>query len=54
MGAETYLYLNTGHHSIIARSQQMQAKNEVGHKIALVADMKKVRFFDAATEKLIA
>jgi multiple sugar transport system ATP-binding protein len=54
MGAETYLYLNTGHHSIIARSQQVQAKNEVGHKIALVADMKKARFFDTVTENLIA
>jgi multiple sugar transport system ATP-binding protein len=54
MGAETYLYMNTGHHSIIARSQQIQAKNEVGHKMALVTDMKKARFFDTVTEALIA
>jgi multiple sugar transport system ATP-binding protein len=54
MGAETYLYLNTGHHNIIARSQRVQAKNEVGHRISLVTDPKKARFFDAATENLIA
>lgn len=54
MGAETYLYLTTGSSSIIARSQQFQTKTEVGHKIALVADMKKARFFDPVTEQLIA
>jgi multiple sugar transport system ATP-binding protein len=54
MGAETYLYLNTGAHSIIVRSQQFQAKTEVGHKIDLVANMKKARFFDPESQNAIA
>jgi multiple sugar transport system ATP-binding protein len=54
MGAETYLYLSTGKHNVIARSQQSQPKAEVTRKIELVADMKKGRFFDPSTELAIA
>jgi multiple sugar transport system ATP-binding protein len=54
MGAETYLYLNTGHHSLIARSRQRQSKAEVNHPVELVADMKKARFFDPKSELAVA
>ena len=47
MGAETYLYLTTGFHSFIVRSQN-QLKEEVNQKIDLVADMKKAHFFQMA------
>ncbi|MEM6821129.1 MAG: sn-glycerol-3-phosphate ABC transporter ATP-binding protein UgpC [Verrucomicrobiota bacterium] len=54
MGAESYLYLNTGESNIIARSQQFKAKNEVGHAIELVVDIDKVRIFDAESEDAVA
>ena len=53
MGSETYLYLHTGHHNLIARSKLMQDKTKVGRTITLVADIAKARFFDAETENAI-
>jgi multiple sugar transport system ATP-binding protein len=47
LGAETYLYLTTGTHNFIARSQS-HIREQVGHKIQLVAHMKKAHFFEAA------
>jgi multiple sugar transport system ATP-binding protein len=47
MGAETYLYLNTGAHAFIARSQtQVRAKTD--QPLSLVANMDKAHFFEAA------
>lgn len=53
-GAETCLYLGTGHHNITARSRHTPGKDKIGLPLGLVADMEKVRFFDATTENLIA
>ncbi|MES2309744.1 MAG: sn-glycerol-3-phosphate ABC transporter ATP-binding protein UgpC [Verrucomicrobiota bacterium] len=47
MGSETYLYVNTGSHSLVARSQ-IQNRSEVGHQIELVVRMKSVHFFEMA------
>ncbi len=45
MGAETYMYLSTGQNNFIVRSGG-QIHEEVGHKIDLVATMKKAHFFE--------
>ncbi len=52
LGAEVYLYLNSGKHSFIAR---VGAHNrpEVNREMDLVLDMSKVHFFDKETEKTI-
>jgi multiple sugar transport system ATP-binding protein len=47
MGAETYLYLNTGTHNFIARSQN-QIQVEPNDRIELVANLKKSHFFEMA------
>ncbi len=47
MGSETYLYLNTGAHNLIARSQN-QHREEVNKKLDLVAQMKSAHFFEMA------
>jgi multiple sugar transport system ATP-binding protein len=51
MGAETYFYMTTGTHSFIARFNG-QVKEAVGHKIELVANMKKAHFFEPADKAL--
>ena len=48
MGAETYLYLNTGKHSFIARVNGSE-KTDVNQELTLVLAMKKSHFFDKAT-----
>jgi multiple sugar transport system ATP-binding protein len=53
MGAEIYLYLNTGHHSFVARVNSHE-KADVGQKLDMAIDMRKCHFFDAATEQAIA
>jgi multiple sugar transport system ATP-binding protein len=53
MGAETYLYLSTGQHNLISRTQG-QIREEVGHKIELVADMKRAHLFAAAPKEKFA
>jgi multiple sugar transport system ATP-binding protein len=52
MGAEVYLYLNTGKHSFTAR---VGAHNKpvVNQEIDMVFDMTKAHFFDPKTEKAI-
>jgi multiple sugar transport system ATP-binding protein len=52
MGAEVFLYLNTGLHSFIARVDAHE-KADVNQKLDMVFNTKKSHFFDAATEKLI-
>ncbi len=52
MGAETYLYLNTGSHSFIARVDA-HTKVKVGGTIELPIYMPKSHLFDSATESLI-
>lgn len=48
MGAEVFLYLNTGKTSFIARVDGHD-KASVGQELTLVLDIKKSHFFDAAT-----
>ena len=52
LGAEVYLYLNSGRHTFIAR---VGAHNrpEVNREMELVLDMSKVHFFDNETEETI-
>ena len=52
MGAEVYLYMNTGRHPFIAR---VGAHNrpDINRDMELVFDMNKVHFFDKNTEKTI-
>jgi len=52
MGAEVFLYLNTGMHSFIARVDAHETA-DVNQKLDMVFNTKKSRFFDAATEKAI-
>jgi len=47
MGAETYLYLNSGGHSFISRSRE-QIRVVPGEEVEMVANMKKAHFFDLA------
>jgi multiple sugar transport system ATP-binding protein len=52
MGAEIYLYLNTGSHSFVARANSHEKVN-VGQAIEMAFDMHKCHFFDAQTEQAI-
>ncbi len=52
MGSETYLYMDTGVHSFIARVDSHRI-TEVGEEIALSVFMPKSHVFDAATERII-
>ena len=53
MGAEIYLYLNTGSHSFVARVNSHE-KAEVGQRLDMAIDMRKCHFFDMQTEQVIA
>ncbi len=48
MGAETFLYLNSGQHTFVSRSRG-QSKVDVNHRIELAASMKHAHFFDPET-----
>ncbi|MEW5894605.1 MAG: sn-glycerol-3-phosphate ABC transporter ATP-binding protein UgpC [Candidatus Omnitrophota bacterium] len=52
MGAEVYLYLNTGRNNFIARVNA-QDRPEINREMELVFDMNKVHFFDKDTEETI-
>ncbi|NCC52349.1 MAG: sn-glycerol-3-phosphate ABC transporter ATP-binding protein UgpC [Spartobacteria bacterium] len=52
MGAEVFLYMNTGKHSFIARVDT-HAKVRVNEELSMIFDMKKTHFFDAGTEETI-
>lgn len=52
LGAEVFLYLNTGKHSFIARVGAHD-RPEVNRDMDLVFDMSKVHFFDQKTEETI-
>jgi multiple sugar transport system ATP-binding protein len=52
MGAEVYIYLNTGKHSFVARVNGHQ-RATVGQKLTVAFDMKKCHFFDGTTEAII-
>jgi multiple sugar transport system ATP-binding protein len=50
MGAEVFMYFNTGQHSFIARLGA-QAYADIGQQMQMSFDMKKCRVFDAGTEQ---
>ncbi len=52
MGAETYLYLDTGAHSFIARVRPTD-RFEVNQKVKVTLRMDKAHLFDAATEQVL-
>jgi multiple sugar transport system ATP-binding protein len=52
MGAEIYLYLNSGRHSFVARVNPHE-KAQVGQKLDMAFDMGKCHFFDSQTEQVI-
>jgi len=52
MGSEVYLYLNTGHHTFIARVGAHD-RPKVNEDMNVVFDMSKVHFFDKNTEETI-
>ena len=53
MGAEIYLYLNSGSHNFVARVNPHE-KASVGQKLDMAFDMRKCHFFDFQTEQVIA
>ena len=46
MGAETNLYLQTGAHTIVCRSQRPLDHREAGHRMQFEMDLKKAHLFD--------
>ena len=53
MGSETYLYLDAGIHSFVARVRPDEGV-ELNRSLSMSFDMKKAHFFDAMTETAIA
>ncbi|HRI82724.1 MAG TPA: TOBE domain-containing protein, partial [Opitutaceae bacterium] len=52
MGAETYLYLDTGAHSFIARVRASD-RFDVNQKVKITFQMDKAKLFDPATENVL-
>lgn len=52
MGAEVYLYMNTGRHNFIARVDAHETARE-NQDLTMVFDMRKAHFFDVATERAL-
>ena len=52
MGAEAYIFLNTGKHNFIARMESHE-RAEINQDMDLVFDMSKIHFFDSANGKTI-
>ncbi|MDP9253397.1 MAG: ATP-binding cassette domain-containing protein [Verrucomicrobiota bacterium] len=53
MGAETILHLETGAHTMLCRSQCALDRREVGHRLQVKMNVKKVHLFDPVTTKRI-
>jgi multiple sugar transport system ATP-binding protein len=53
MGSETYLYLDTGEHSFIARVSSSE-RYEINQETKICVDLTKCHMFDPQTENLIA
>lgn len=54
MGAETNLYLQTGMHTLICRSETHFEHREVGHRLQFEMDLAKAHLFDPVTTHRIA
>jgi len=46
MGAETNLYLQTGAHTVVCRSQRALNHREAGHRLQFEMNLKKAHLFD--------
>jgi multiple sugar transport system ATP-binding protein len=53
MGAETNLYLQTGAHTVVCRSQRALEHREAGHRFQFEMTLKKAHLFDPATGRRI-
>ncbi|MGZ5004815.1 MAG: TOBE domain-containing protein, partial [Chthoniobacterales bacterium] len=49
MGAETNLYLQTGAHTVVCRSQRSLDHREAGHRMQFELNLKKAHLFDPAS-----
>ncbi len=49
MGAETYLYIQTGSHTIVSRSHDPVDHREAGHRLVFEIDAEKTHLFDPGT-----
>ena len=54
MGAETNLYLQTGAHTIVCRSQKSLDHREAGHRMQFELNLKKAHLFDPISKLRIA
>jgi multiple sugar transport system ATP-binding protein len=46
MGAETFLYIHTGAHSLVSRIHEVVARAEAGHRLRFQIDSRQARLFD--------
>lgn len=53
MGAETNLYLQTGAHTVVCRSQRALDHREAGHRLQFEMNLKKAHLFEPASGKRI-
>lgn len=53
MGAETFIYLNTGHHSFIAKVAS-GARYKIGDSMQIAFDMSKAHLFDPQSEEVVS
>src|SRR5205085_12364787 len=54
MGAETNLYLQTGAHTVVCRSQRALEHREVGRRFQFELKLEKAHLFDPATGERIS
>jgi multiple sugar transport system ATP-binding protein len=50
MGAETNLYLQTGAHTVVCRSQRSFDHREAGHRMQFELNVQKAHLFDPTSE----
>lgn len=53
MGAETNLYLQTGAHTVVCRSQRALEHREAGHRLQFEMNLKKAHLFDPESGKRV-
>lgn len=53
MGAETFIYLNTGHHNFIAKVAS-GARYKIGETMHIAFDLSKAHLFDPQTEQVVS
>jgi multiple sugar transport system ATP-binding protein len=54
MGAETNLYLQTGAHTLVCRSQNSLDHREAGHRFQFEMNLQKAHLFDPVSTQRIA